>query len=270
MRIGEVARAAGTTPRAVRHYHRLGLLAEPARRSNGYRDYALADLARLMRIRWLAGNGVPLGSVAAILPTESQNTERRGTDSKDVREDLRALVSACEQDLAQLTRKHRRLTRMLHAAEQDSPLTALPEELAAAFDRIRAATTDETELGTLERERDFLEVLAISGNAPDELFQWFGQMLDSPDRVRDYRRIMRGWGRLEGRSVANVAAEIDTLAQELAEHLGGELPSFDEFTDAFDAGATDLALEDVIPDVAQRAAVLRAMDILAERGRELR
>jgi len=253
----------------VRHYHRLGLLAEPARRSNGYRDYALADLARLMRIRWLADNGIPLGSVAAILSTESRNAEQRGTDSTDVREDLRALVSACEHDLEQLTRKHDRLTRMLGAAEQDSALTALPDELSAAFDRLRAETTDEVELATLERERDFLEVLAISGNAPDELFEWFGQMLDSPDRVRDYRLIMRRWGRLKGRSVDDATTEIDSLAHDLAVRLGNELPPFGGFTGTFDTGATDLALEDVIPDAAQRAAVFRAVELLAERGKEL-
>ncbi|WP_432278787.1 MerR family transcriptional regulator [Nocardia carnea] len=66
MRISELAAAAGTTPRAVRHYHRLGLLPEPARPGNGYREYGMAELTRLMRIRWLAGNGLPLGAVAAL------------------------------------------------------------------------------------------------------------------------------------------------------------------------------------------------------------
>jgi hypothetical protein len=43
--IGDVARLCGVTPRAVRHYHALGLLPEPERDSSGYRRYAAADVA---------------------------------------------------------------------------------------------------------------------------------------------------------------------------------------------------------------------------------
>lgn len=41
MRIGELAAAVGVTTRTVRHYHHLGLLPEPERLSNGYRNYTL-------------------------------------------------------------------------------------------------------------------------------------------------------------------------------------------------------------------------------------
>ncbi len=37
MRIGEIAALVGLTTRAIRHYHHVGLLPEPARRPNGYR-----------------------------------------------------------------------------------------------------------------------------------------------------------------------------------------------------------------------------------------
>jgi len=43
MRIGELAAIAGVTTRTVRHYHRIGLLPEPERQSNGYREYSLRD-----------------------------------------------------------------------------------------------------------------------------------------------------------------------------------------------------------------------------------
>lgn len=47
MRIGEIAALIGVTPRAVRHYHHLGLLPEPVRRSNGYREYGIRDAVLL-------------------------------------------------------------------------------------------------------------------------------------------------------------------------------------------------------------------------------
>ncbi|WP_145977638.1 MerR family transcriptional regulator, partial [Rhodococcus sp. BS-15] len=78
MRIGSLADAAGTTPRTVRHYHRLGLLGEPRRLSNGYREYTIDDVVRLMRIRWLADAGMPLGAIAAALDRSAPDGERRG------------------------------------------------------------------------------------------------------------------------------------------------------------------------------------------------
>jgi DNA-binding transcriptional MerR regulator len=36
---------------AIRHYHRVGLLPEPARKANGYREYSLRDAVELARVR---------------------------------------------------------------------------------------------------------------------------------------------------------------------------------------------------------------------------
>ncbi|GID30441.1 helix-turn-helix domain-containing protein [Paractinoplanes brasiliensis] len=67
----ELAELAGTTVNTVRYYHRVGLLEEPGRRSNGYKEYGPQELARLVRIRRLVELGVPLariGSDGAVLP----------------------------------------------------------------------------------------------------------------------------------------------------------------------------------------------------------
>ena len=47
VRIGELAGLVGISTRAIRHYHRVGLLAEPARTANGYREYSLRDAVEL-------------------------------------------------------------------------------------------------------------------------------------------------------------------------------------------------------------------------------
>lgn len=44
-------------PRSLRHYHALGLLPEPSRQANGYREYGALDVARLLRIKRLAALG---------------------------------------------------------------------------------------------------------------------------------------------------------------------------------------------------------------------
>ncbi|WP_433389527.1 MerR family transcriptional regulator [Micromonospora sp. KLBMP9576] len=62
----ELAEIAGTTLRTVRHYHRIGLLEEPQRAANGYKQYRIRHLVRLLRIRRLVDLGVPLADIAAM------------------------------------------------------------------------------------------------------------------------------------------------------------------------------------------------------------
>lgn len=52
MRIGELARSAGTTPHSIRFYERRGLLPGAERTENGYRDYGQMDVER---VRLLVG-----------------------------------------------------------------------------------------------------------------------------------------------------------------------------------------------------------------------
>ncbi len=52
--ISQLAGYCGVTPRAVRHYHRLGLLAEPARSASGYRLYDAQDVVDLRRVKTFA------------------------------------------------------------------------------------------------------------------------------------------------------------------------------------------------------------------------
>ncbi|MFD1714234.1 MerR family transcriptional regulator [Amnibacterium flavum] len=62
----ELADLAGTTVNTVRHYHRTGLLAEPDRMSNGYKQYQVRHLVRLLQIRRLRELGVPLEQIEQV------------------------------------------------------------------------------------------------------------------------------------------------------------------------------------------------------------
>ena len=62
----EIAELAGTTVRAVRHYHEVGLLAEPERHANGYKKYGVAHLVRVLRIKRLTELGFSLSQIAAM------------------------------------------------------------------------------------------------------------------------------------------------------------------------------------------------------------
>lgn len=53
----QLAELAGTTVKAVRHYHEVGLLEEPERASNRNKQYWTAYLVRLLQIRRLREAG---------------------------------------------------------------------------------------------------------------------------------------------------------------------------------------------------------------------
>ncbi|MGC2941303.1 MULTISPECIES: MerR family transcriptional regulator [unclassified Brevibacterium] len=66
MRISELAELAGVTVRTVRYYHQVGVLAEPPRQSNGYRDYRADHLVTLLRIGQLTDSGLSLAQAGAM------------------------------------------------------------------------------------------------------------------------------------------------------------------------------------------------------------
>ncbi|WP_448719364.1 MerR family transcriptional regulator [Microbacterium natoriense] len=70
--ISQAAAFAGVTVKTVRHYHKLGLVAEPERDSSGYRRYRPADLLRLVQARTLAAAGVPLAEIGGMLDADDE------------------------------------------------------------------------------------------------------------------------------------------------------------------------------------------------------
>jgi DNA-binding transcriptional MerR regulator len=65
--IQDIARAAGTTSRTLRHYDQIGLLAPDRVGGNGYRYYSQNSLLRLQRILLLRELGLGLPAIAEIL-----------------------------------------------------------------------------------------------------------------------------------------------------------------------------------------------------------
>ena len=121
----EVADLAGTSLRAVRHYPQVGLLAEPQRRANGYKQYGVAHLIRLLRIKRLTDLGFSLSQIAAL-----------GEQDEHPEEALRALDAELAATIARLQRVRAELRRIL----RDGTPTDLPAELAPAV--VEAKMTD--------------------------------------------------------------------------------------------------------------------------------
>ncbi|MET0417025.1 MAG: MerR family transcriptional regulator [Actinoplanes sp.] len=73
MNSGEIARMAGVSVRTLRHYHQVGVLPEPARRGNGYREYSVRDLVLLLRVRRLAELGIALDDIPPMLAVDGRS-----------------------------------------------------------------------------------------------------------------------------------------------------------------------------------------------------
>ncbi|WP_433578347.1 MerR family transcriptional regulator [Nocardia brasiliensis] len=69
--IGQAAAFAGVTVKTVRHYHKHGLIEEPARDSSGYRRYGSDELLRLVQVRALASAGIPLAEIGPLLDADA-------------------------------------------------------------------------------------------------------------------------------------------------------------------------------------------------------
>ena len=67
MRIKKLADATGVDVDTIRYYEKQGLLPEPARQDNGYRDYASTHLERLAFIRHCRALEMPLVDIRTLL-----------------------------------------------------------------------------------------------------------------------------------------------------------------------------------------------------------
>jgi DNA-binding transcriptional MerR regulator len=94
MRIGELAELTGVTPRAIRYYHRIGLLPEPPRTEAGYRSYGLSASSRLAAIRRLSALGLTLSEVGDVLAGHGD------ADLGEVLGDLDADLAARQEGIA--------------------------------------------------------------------------------------------------------------------------------------------------------------------------
>ena len=67
MNIGEAAEAAGVSPKMIRHYEQIGLLAAAARTESGYRQYSERDVSLLRFIRQSRRLGFSMEQIAELL-----------------------------------------------------------------------------------------------------------------------------------------------------------------------------------------------------------
>lgn len=210
MRIGELASMVGVSTRTVRHYHHLGLLPEPERLANGYREYRLRDAVLLSRVRQLAGLGMSLDELRDVLADD------RG---KDLREVLQELDADLARQQEAITVRRARLAVLLAEADLH-PDSLVPPDTAAVLRDLSAGKAAESPFAKLDRE-----MLTLMSNLADPADQ--AHVLDLMRPLTEPAALARGhelYLRLDELADASLDDErLAELAGDLAAHLPDEL-----------------------------------------------
>lgn len=224
LRIGEVANLLGITTKTVRHYHKIGLLAEPARSAGGYRLYSAADLLRLHRIRKLQSLGLSLGQIKLILGEQGRDEPLRSV--------LQSLLNEVLAQIEALETRRERIRSLL--TETDLDALDRPENLSPTVgmirERLRGQLGGVSPKALQQQERlvgllDGFRWPEGYGEAMDALTQF---LLDHPEQCR---RLLS----LDERLVALADAredspEVERLARDYARCLNqsaiGQLPTW--------------------------------------------
>lgn len=135
MRIAELARRVGTTPRMLRYYEEEGLLV-PQRGTNGYRDYDEADAQTAQQIVTLSEAGLTLSAIRTVLPCAVPDGTALGACPM-VEPELRGQLDTIRDRIATLAQSAAAIENYLTALQPDREeatavvgVTALPAPVA--------------------------------------------------------------------------------------------------------------------------------------------
>lgn len=240
--ISQLATFSGATVRAVRHYHQIGLLPEPARDRSGYRTYDANAVVRLIQIRTLAEAGVPLARVQELLESSPQ--------------DFSTAITALDKDLrTQIRRLQRHREQIARLAAGDS--LALPQSVVDFLAALRDLGVDER-IVTLERGGWIM----IAARAPERIDEWIAvkvEELRHPDVAKLYLLMGEAldWAPDDPRVVELADLLEGLMERAMAATESQELP--ENFDDPF-VDLLDTTMVETSP-IAQRL-----LDILEERG----
>ncbi|MFD7873819.1 MerR family transcriptional regulator [Streptomyces sp. NPDC059766] len=225
--ISQLAAYAGVTVRAVRHYHKIGLLPEPERNRSGYRTYDAAAVVRLIRIHTLADAGVPLARVQELLDAGPQEF---ADGVREIDRQLRAEIRRLQDTRSRLAR--------LATGEH----LALPPSVVGYLDRLRGLGVGEP---YIELERDaWIMIAAQVPHLIDSVIAKKHEELDDPDMVRLYSFFTGGfdWPADDPRivEIADILERLMIRAVEAGE-VGGTDGLDDQFVDLMDSAVLESA-----------------------------
>ncbi len=117
MKIGQLAERTGVSTKAIRYYEDIGVLPEPERAPNGYRDYTADAANRIAFIQDAQSAGLSLIEIQAILELRDSGDSTCG----HVIGSLERRLSQVDRQMAELERTRRRLGDIIERARELDP-----------------------------------------------------------------------------------------------------------------------------------------------------
>ena len=112
--IGKLAKQTEVTIETIRHYQRIGLLAEPAKPADGYRVYSTDAIARIRFIKRAQQAGFTLKEIATLLSLD-------GAHCADVRQLAEQKCRQIDQQIRDLTALRQVLESLVNDCQQTAP-----------------------------------------------------------------------------------------------------------------------------------------------------
>lgn len=121
MKIGELAKRAGTTTRQLRYYEEQHLLA-PDRTGSNYREYAEEAVTKARQIRCLVEAGMPTRIIRVLLPcVDGPGAELEPQDNPAMAALLLAERDRLQEHIERLKRSHEQIECYLERVQRDVP-----------------------------------------------------------------------------------------------------------------------------------------------------
>lgn len=205
--IQDLAKAAGTTSRALRHYGQLGLLPPSRIGANGYRFYDQDSLVRLQRILLLRELGLGLPVIAEVLAGE-----------QDTAAALRTHLELLRHEQDRIRRQIESVTNTLHKTERGEQLMAA--EVFDGFDHTRYKD----------------EVIERWGkDAYDRSDRWWRSLSEADKKAhfQAHLDIAADYGRAHAAGLTPDSDEVQAIVARHYDWVGGgsqRRPSFEHFT----------------------------------------
>src|SRR6266853_5422789 len=114
LRSGELAEQAGVSTDTLRHYERMGILAKPRRSEGNYRMYPPDSVTRVRLVRQALAIGFSLPELQKILKVRDQG----GAPCKHVRAIAEEKLARVESEIADLAALREQLRTLLKAWDQ--------------------------------------------------------------------------------------------------------------------------------------------------------
>ncbi|MFC8075316.1 MerR family transcriptional regulator [Streptomyces sp. NPDC057307] len=203
VKIGDAAAFAGSTPRAIRHYHEIGLLPEPERGGDGRRRYGYEDMIRLLWIRKMADAGIALDDIRDAFTTA---TAAAGAESGD---GIAGILERLEETLAEQEAEARRQrTAVQRMRTEGSRMGLLSDFITDRLKNLPEGSLRQADLDTLlVTERIFGPLGAAVQATRFIVLATHPTLREDSDRIDEAEEALDDGVAVDDPRVAQVAAE---------------------------------------------------------------